>query len=128
MATIVAVETRVAHPAPTAMARMPGVADLVQRYLDQIVEEYAGVADGTPADYIPELTEVDPSGCGLTLSSSDGFLYESGDARTEFTSSRSPRRSLSERLGLHFLANRARPSAPSTNRSNASASTSCTVT
>ena len=61
------------------------MADLVQRYLDQIVAEYAGVTDGALADYIPELTEVDPSGFGLTLSSSDGFLYESGDARTEFT-------------------------------------------
>ena len=67
------------------MAKIPGVADLVQRYLDQIVAEYAGVTDGARADYIPELTEVDPSGFGLTLSSSDGFLYESGDARTEFT-------------------------------------------
>ena len=61
------------------------MADLVQRYLDQIVAEYAGVTDGALADYIPELTEVDPSRFGLTLSSSDGFLYESGDARTEFT-------------------------------------------
>jgi glutaminase len=67
------------------MATIADVADLVQRYLDQIVAEYAGVTDGALADYIPELTEVDPSGFGLTLSSSDGFLYESGDARTEFT-------------------------------------------
>jgi len=67
------------------MAKIPGVADLVQRYLDQIVAEYAGVTDGALADYIPELTDVDPSDFGLTLSSSDGFLYESGDARTEFT-------------------------------------------
>lgn len=58
---------------------------LVQRYLDQLVAEYAGVDDGALADYIPELACVDPAGFGLTLSSSDGFLYESGDARTEFT-------------------------------------------
>jgi glutaminase len=61
------------------------VADLVQRYLDQLVAEYAVVDDGELADYIPELTRVDPAGFGLTLSSSDGFLYESGDARTQFT-------------------------------------------
>lgn len=61
------------------------MAELVQRYLDQLVAEYASVDDGVLADYIPELTQVDPSGFGLTLSSSDGFLYESGDARTEFT-------------------------------------------
>ncbi len=28
---------------------------------------------------------MDPSGFGLSLSSSDGFVYESGDARVEFT-------------------------------------------
>jgi glutaminase len=61
------------------------VADLVQRYLDQLVAEYAVVDDGELADYIPELTRVDTTGFGLTLSSSDGFLYESGDARTQFT-------------------------------------------
>ncbi len=61
------------------------MADLVQRYLDALVAEFACVTDGALADYIPELTEVDPTGFGLTLSSADGFLYESGDARTEFT-------------------------------------------
>lgn len=61
------------------------MADLVARYLDGLVAEFACVDDGALADYIPELTEVDPTGFGLTLSSADGFLYESGDARTEFT-------------------------------------------
>ncbi|WP_059017570.1 glutaminase A [Mycobacterium sp. M26] len=61
------------------------MSELVQRYLDQVVAEFAGVTDGALADYIPELTEVDPSGFGLAVSSSDGFVYESGDARTEFT-------------------------------------------
>ena len=61
------------------------MAGLVQHYLDQLVAEYAVVDDGELADYIPELTRVDPTGFGLTLSSSDGFLYESGDARTQFT-------------------------------------------
>ena len=57
----------------------------MQHYLDDIVAEYAGVTDGALADYIPELTEVDPNRFGLTLSASDGYLYESGDARTDFT-------------------------------------------
>lgn len=61
------------------------MAELVQRYLDRLVAEFAPVTDGALADYIPELTQVDPAGFGLTLSSADGFLYESGDARTEFT-------------------------------------------
>ena len=61
------------------------MAELVQRYLDELVAEYAPVSDGRLADYIPELTQVDPTGFGLTVSATDGYLYESGDARTEFT-------------------------------------------
>jgi glutaminase len=61
------------------------VAQLVQRYLDRIRAEHAGCAEGALASYIPELTRVDPNGFGLSLSSSDGFVYESGDARVEFT-------------------------------------------
>jgi glutaminase len=61
------------------------VAEPVQRYLDRIRAEHAGVTDGTVADYIPELARVDPNGFGLAVSSSDGFVYESGDAQTEFT-------------------------------------------
>ncbi len=61
------------------------MAELVQTYLDELVAEFAPVSDGTLADYIPQLAAVDPTGFGLTLSSADGYLYESGDARTEFT-------------------------------------------
>jgi hypothetical protein len=61
------------------------VAELVQQYLDQIREEHASVTEGTRASYIPELAGVDPSGFGLSLSSSDGYVYESGDTAIEFT-------------------------------------------
>ena len=61
------------------------MAELVQRYLDGLVAEFSSVDDGALADYIPELTQVDPGGFGLAVSSADGYVYESGDARTEFT-------------------------------------------
>jgi glutaminase len=61
------------------------VAELVQSYLDRIRAEHADVADGALASYIPELACVDPNGFGVSLSSSDGYVYESGDARAEFT-------------------------------------------
>jgi len=61
------------------------VAELVQRYLDQIRAEHADVTEGALAGYIPELAGVDPAGFGLSLSSSDGYVYESGDAAIEFT-------------------------------------------
>ena len=61
------------------------MAELVQRYLDGLVAEFSSVDDGALADYIPELTQADPGGFGLAVSSADGYIYESGDARTEFT-------------------------------------------
>lgn len=61
------------------------MAQLVQQYLDRIRAEHADVADGALADYIPELARVDPNRFALSLSSGDGFVYESGDAEVEFT-------------------------------------------
>ncbi|HYJ57586.1 MAG TPA: glutaminase, partial [Mycobacterium sp.] len=61
------------------------MSELVQRYLDRICAEHAGVTDGALADYIPELASVDPAGFALSLSSADGYIYESGDAALEFT-------------------------------------------
>lgn len=61
------------------------MAGLVQGFLDDLVAEYAPVGDGALAHYIPELAEADPDRFGLTLSASDGHLYESGDSRAEFT-------------------------------------------
>ncbi len=61
------------------------MAQLVQRYLDRILDEHRQVTDGALASYIPELTRVDPNGFGLSLSSADGYVYECGDAGVEFT-------------------------------------------
>jgi glutaminase len=61
------------------------VTDLVQSYLDRILAENAAVTDGALADYIPELAAVDPTRFGLSVSSADGYVYESGDADVEFT-------------------------------------------
>ncbi|WP_166905708.1 glutaminase A [Mycobacterium sp. DL440] len=61
------------------------MAELVQHYLDRIRAEQLDARDGALANYIPELANVDPEGFGLSLSSSDGYIYESGDAAIEFT-------------------------------------------
>ena len=57
----------------------------MQRYLDRILAEHRNVTEGQLADYIPELAAADPDGFALSLSSSDGFVYQSGDAGVEFT-------------------------------------------
>ncbi|OBG79807.1 glutaminase A [Mycobacterium sp. E802] len=61
------------------------MAELVQRYLDQIRADQIDRRDGALASYIPELANVDPEGFGLSLSSSDGYVYESGDTARQFT-------------------------------------------
>ncbi|MBV5244809.1 MULTISPECIES: glutaminase A [Mycolicibacterium] len=78
------------------------MAELVQRRLDRIRAEHAEVADGELADYIPELAGVDPDGFGLSLSTSDGFIYESGQAATEFTI-QSISKPLTYALALHLI-------------------------
>ncbi|BBZ32439.1 glutaminase A [Mycolicibacterium confluentis] len=61
------------------------MAELVQRYLDEILAEHRDSTEGRLADYIPELATVDPSGFAVSLQLTDGFVYESGDTATEFT-------------------------------------------
>jgi len=61
------------------------MAELVRRFLDRIRAEHAGVTEGELAGYIPELASVDPTGFGVSVSSSDGYVYESGDSGIEFT-------------------------------------------
>jgi glutaminase len=65
--------------------RARSLAQSVQSTLDRIRAEHAEVHEGALANYIPELTLADPSGFGVSVSSSDGFVYESGDAGVEFT-------------------------------------------
>lgn len=61
------------------------MAELVQEYLDQICAEHLPNTQGALADYIPELTRVNPDALALSLSLADGYVYECGDAATEFT-------------------------------------------
>lgn len=74
----------------------------MQRYLDQICAEHAGCTEGELASYIPELAGVNPDGFGMSLSSADGHVYESGDAATEFTI-QSISKPLTYALALHQL-------------------------
>ncbi|MFW0787314.1 glutaminase A [Gordonia sp. CPCC 206044] len=57
----------------------------VDGYLDHIMAVCAQNRSGEPADYIPELAQVDPEGYGLSMSVHDGHVYSHGDAQTLFT-------------------------------------------
>ncbi len=54
-------------------------------YLESLRARYSALSDGRVADYIPELTRVDPDGFGICIATHDGFVYEVGDSRQPFT-------------------------------------------
>lgn len=57
----------------------------IQALLDSLHARYADFRDGEVATYIPELAKADPELFGICLATADGFVYEAGDSRHEFT-------------------------------------------
>ncbi|MCU0833052.1 MAG: glutaminase A [Chromatiaceae bacterium] len=57
----------------------------VQRYLEQLHSELAGMTGGEVASYIPELTRADPAWLGIAMVTVDGHVYQAGDSRQTFT-------------------------------------------
>jgi glutaminase len=57
----------------------------IESFLETIHQRYAGLNDGKVADYIPELSKANPKHFGICLATTDGQVYEIGDARHMFT-------------------------------------------
>ncbi|MES2474846.1 MAG: glutaminase A [Verrucomicrobiota bacterium] len=57
----------------------------VEQILKTLHARYASLNEGAVADYIPELSKVDPSLFGICIATRDGHLYEVGDTRHKFT-------------------------------------------
>ncbi|MCC3302265.1 glutaminase A [Arthrobacter sp. zg-Y895] len=57
----------------------------IENYLRRIHAEIAGLKDGTPYRGIPAMANVDPDCFGIALATADGFVYEVGDTREEFS-------------------------------------------
>lgn len=53
--------------------------------LAAVHDELAGVDDGRVADYIPELAGADPAWFGIAVATTDGVIFECGDAEQPFT-------------------------------------------
>jgi len=51
----------------------------------ELHERYAGLTDGEPADYIPELADVDPDRFAIAAAPTDGEVVEVGDVTQTFT-------------------------------------------
>src|SRR5262245_41267923 len=53
-----------------------------------LARSHAEIADdlsGAVADYIPELTKADPDDFGISIATTDGYVYEVGDSDVPFT-------------------------------------------
>ena len=57
----------------------------VARLLADVHRQLSPLADGHPADYIPELALVSPDQFGITLATTDGFRHQVGDYDVGFT-------------------------------------------
>lgn len=54
-------------------------------YLDEIMRDCAGTGGGQVADYIPELSKVDPSLLAVAVCATNGHVYSVGDDMAKFT-------------------------------------------
>ena len=57
----------------------------IETYLRRIHAEIAELKDGKPYSNIPAMANVDPNNFGIALATADGYVYEVGDTRDEFS-------------------------------------------
>jgi glutaminase len=57
----------------------------IQDYLQELHGRYLDLDEGKAATYIPELAKANPGWFGISLATTDGHVYEAGDARQPFT-------------------------------------------
>ena len=57
----------------------------IQAFLEFLHAKYAPLREGEVATYIPELATADPEAFGICVATTDGFVYEVGASRQEFT-------------------------------------------
>jgi glutaminase len=53
--------------------------------IDDLHRRYQALTDGAVATYIPELAKADPENFGISIVTSDGEVFETGDSRRPFT-------------------------------------------
>ena len=57
----------------------------LSRFLERCHSEVAGDSTGAVADYIPELAKADPDHFGISVATTDGYIYDIGDSAVPFT-------------------------------------------
>ncbi len=57
----------------------------VQEHLENLHQQFSTLTEGTVATYIPELSKANPDWFGVSLVTTNGAVYETGDSREPFT-------------------------------------------
>jgi glutaminase len=57
----------------------------LSRFLERCHAEVAGDNSGAVADYIPQLSKANPGDFGISIATTDGYVYEVGDSDVPFT-------------------------------------------
>ena len=65
--------------------RMGSVQPPLSRFLERCHVEITGDNSGAVANYIPELSKADPADFGISIATTDGYVYEVGDSDVPFT-------------------------------------------
>ncbi|GAA3290115.1 glutaminase A [Arthrobacter citreus] len=81
-ATVSAASGSARESAPSAL---PPMSSPIETYLEKIHAEIADLKDGKPYSNIPAMANVDPDNFGIALATADGYVYEIGDTREEFS-------------------------------------------
>ena len=67
------------------MSRTEAELSPLQSYLAVVLNELRGADAGEVATYIPELSRANPEWFSICVCTADGYVYEVGDSRVEFT-------------------------------------------
>jgi glutaminase len=72
-------------PVGLNLRRDEGARPPLSRFLERCHSEVAGDSTGAVADYIPELAKADPDHFGISVATTDGYIYDIGDSAVPFT-------------------------------------------
>src|SRR6476620_524428 len=78
-------DARTDLPAGLGMRVGNDVQPPLSRFLERCHTEIARDNSGTVADYIPELSKANPDDFGISIATTDGYIYEVGDSDVPFT-------------------------------------------
>src|SRR6476659_9297963 len=78
-------DARTDLPAGSGIRMGSDVQPPLSRFLERCHAEVAGDNSGAVADYIPQLSKANPGDFGISITTTDGYVYEVGDSDVPFT-------------------------------------------